>query len=128
TRLLDDTEPVVIAAAAAAFSYRSDDRAIPDLVRHATSADPSIRYGVTLGLAGNDDPAAVAALIVLSRDGDRDVRDYAVFALGSHTELDTPELREALYTAMTDSDHEIRGEALVGLAFRGDQRVKPALL
>jgi len=127
-RLLADGEPVVVSAAAAAFAHRSDDRAIPDLVRHVPSAEPSIRYGVTVGLAGNDDPDAVAALITLSRDEDREVRDYAVFALGSHTDLDTPELREALHAAMADPDPEIRGEALVGLAERGDERVKPALI
>jgi len=127
-RLLADGEPVVVSAAAAAFAHRSDDRAIPDLVRHVASAEPSIRYGVTVGLAGNDDPDAVAALITLSRDDDREVRDYAVFALGSHTDLDTPELREALHVAMADPDPEIRGEALVGLAERGDERVKPALI
>ena len=127
-RLLHDPEPVVVAAAAAAFAHRSDDRTVPDLVRLITSPDPSIRYGVTGGLAGNDDPEAVAALVRLSRDEDRDVRDYAVFALGSHTDLDTPALREALYAAMADPDPEIRGEAFVGLAERGDERVKPALL
>lgn len=127
-RLLADSEAVVVAAAAAAFAHRSDDRAIPDLVRHVTGPDPAIRYGVAVGLAGNDDPNAVAALIILSRDEDRDVRDYAVFALGSHTDLDTPELREALHVAMSDSDPEIRGEAYVGLAERKDERVKPALL
>jgi HEAT repeat protein len=127
-RLLGDPESVVVAAAAAAFAHRSDDRAIPDLVRLVPSPDPAVRYGVTVGLAGNDDSDAVAALIALSRDEDRDVRDYAVFALGSHTDLDTPELREALHVAMGDSDPEIRGEALVGLAERKDERVKPALI
>jgi len=127
-RLLADPEAVVVAAAAAAFAHRSDDRAVPDLVRLVASTDSAIRYGVTVGLAGNDDPDAVAALIILSRDEDREVRDYAVFALGSGTDLDTPAIREALHLAMGDSDSEIRGEALVGLAERKDERVKPALI
>jgi len=59
---------------------------------------------------------------------DRKVRSWAVFGLGSQTDADTPELREALFNALDDDDLEVRGEALVGLACRSDPRTREALL
>jgi HEAT repeat protein len=65
---------------------------------------------------------AVQALIRLARDLDRDVRNWATFGIAQQTDLDSPELREALLARATDDDPEIRGEALIGLARRGDAR------
>ena len=59
---------------------------------------------------------------------DRKVRSWAVFGLGSQTDADTPELREALFNALDDDDLEVRGEALVGLACRHDPRSREALM
>ena len=85
-------------------------------------------YGVVLGLSGHEDDRAISALIRLAGDEDRDVRDWAVFGLGSQIDADSHEIREALRQALTDPDHEIRGEALVGLAKRGDSTIISELL
>ncbi len=79
------------------------------------------------GLSGIDDLDAIAGLIELSCDLDDDTRDWATFGLGSQTSLDTPELRDALAARLTDTDPEIRGEAMIGLARRGDERAHPAI-
>ena len=63
-----------------------------------------------------------------SGDDDHDVRNWAVFGLGSQIDTDSPEIREALRQALTDPDHEVRGEGLVGLAKRGDSAIVPDLL
>jgi hypothetical protein len=62
-------------------------------------------------------------LIKLAKDNDRDIRSWSVFGLGSQIESDSPAIREALRGALGDSDHEIRGEALVGLANRCDPAI-----
>ncbi len=51
-----------------------------------------------------------------------------MFGLGSLTDLDSLEIRDALFLGLKDLDHEIRGEAMVGLAIRKDSRVFNALL
>jgi HEAT repeat protein len=127
-RLLTDEDPNVIASAAVGLGHRGDMRAVPHLVALADHADSQVRFGVAFGLLGHDGAAAIACLIRLTSDMDRKVRSWAVFGLGSQTDADTPELREALFNALDDDDLEVRGEALVGLACRSDPRTRKALL
>lgn len=117
--MLDDPEPRVLVAAAAAFSHRGDPASIPHLLRFASHPDAEVRLGVVFGLAYHDVSEVIRAYISFTKDEDADVRNYAVFALGSQMEVDTPEIREALIQALKDEDWEVRGEALVGLAKRG---------
>ncbi len=126
--LLNDADPRVIHAAAMSLGHRADPRAIPYLIKQADHPDPHVRYGIVHGLSTHDDPDAIVALIKLAADEDHDIRNWAVFGLGSLTDCDTPEIREALYSALKDSDSEIRGEALLGLAVRHDPRAKRAIL
>jgi hypothetical protein len=70
----------------------------------------------------------LAELIALSRDKDREVRDWATFQLGSQMELDNAEVRQALRDRLEDSDLDTRCEAFVGLARRGDEFAVAPLL
>jgi len=128
TELLDDPDSYVIYCAAVGLGHRGATSAIPALLKHTEHPDSLVRYGVVFGLSGHEDDRAISALIRLAGDEDRDVRDWAVFGLGSQIDADSPEIREALRQALTDPDHEIRGEALVGLAKRGDSTIIPELL
>ena len=114
----------MIASAAFALGHRCDPVAIPHLLEHLHHPDAWVRQGITLGLSGFDEQAAVSGLIVLSEDLDYDVRNWAVFGLASQCDLDTSELRQALLRSANDQEPEIRGEALIGLARRKDERVK----
>jgi HEAT repeat protein len=71
---------------------------------------------------------AVHTLIELSRDQDELVRDWATFGLGSQIETDTAPIREALFARLSDADEIVRGEALVGLARRRDERAIEPLI
>lgn len=127
-RLLDDRDSYVLYCAAVGLGHRAAASAIPSLLRHVGHPDPLVRYGVVHGLSGLEDDRAIDALIRLAGDEDGDVRNWAVFGLGSQIETDTPEIRSALRQALDDPDDDVRGEALVGLATRGDASVIPALL
>jgi len=61
-------------------------------------------------------------------DVDDSVRDWATFGIGSLCDIDTPELRDALAARLADADEEVRGEAVVGLATRGDNRAIRAIV
>lgn len=104
-------------------------RALPLIIRHSSSSDPDVRFAVACacGSFGNEQ-LALDVLLKLIKDGDSDVRDWATFGLGSLSELDTPMIRSALTDALSDSDADVRQEALVGLARRRDAQILPQLL
>jgi hypothetical protein len=54
--------------------------------------------------------------------------NWATFGLGSQIEVNTKEIRDALFKRLGEEDDEIRGEALVGLSIRKDKRVLGPLL
>ncbi len=126
--LLSDADLAVVTGAAYALGERNDPSAISHLLPLLGHPDPEVRGGVAHGLSSHDDARAIAGLIELSRDAEREVRDWATFDLGSMTQVDTADLREALLARVMDEDPETRGEALIGLANRRDERAVGPIL
>lgn len=118
----------VIQAVCFALGHRGDPRAIAPVLELRKHADANVRYAVLHALSCHDDEQATQALIELTSDADAKVRDWATFGIGSLSENDTPAIREALYCRIRDNDDDARGEALVGLARRGDPRVIEPLI
>ena len=118
----------VLQAVAIALGHLRDPEAIPHLIKLKNHPDDRVRYGVVQGVLTYEDGSAIEALIELSQDVDDEVRNWATFGLGSQIEVDTPAIREALYARIGDSHDETRGEALVGLAERRDERVLQPLI
>jgi HEAT repeat protein len=79
-------------------------------------------------MSKQSDPRAIQALIGLSTDEDSVVRDWATFGLGTLTDYDSPELRDALIARLSDTCVDARFEALVGLARRKDNRALRPIL
>ncbi|RKH69803.1 HEAT repeat domain-containing protein [Corallococcus aberystwythensis] len=122
--LSTEQDAAVLGSMGAALGHLRDPRAVAALQPFEDHPDADVRMGVVMGMAPHRTPAAIQTLIHLSRDRDEDVRNWATFSLGSLAEeVDTPELRDALFDRLTESDAELRGEALVGLALRKDPRV-----
>lgn len=119
--LLLETDEDVLTSAIYALGHHSIATAadLQDLARH-NAAD--VRYAVAFSLGGRTKNEQ-RLLLELMRDVDADVRDWATFAIGSLAEEDTPEIRNALKSRLDDSDDNVRGEAMVGLARRGDPEV-----
>lgn len=124
----DHEEENPLQAAAMALGRTGDSRAVKKLLELKNHESAEIRLAVVHGLLTLEDEESVKALIELSTDEDEDVRNWATFGLGSQIEINTPEIRDALFNRLVEDDHEIRGEALVGLAHRKDERVLQPLL
>ncbi len=101
-----------------------EPRKVQPLLKLKNHVDPEVRFGIAFGLSAENDSLAIQALIDLSSDENGEVRDWATFALGSQTDLDSPDIREALYNRAVDANDTSNagGEGLVGLAKRHDIR------
>jgi HEAT repeat protein len=98
---------------------------LQELARHS-SAD--LRYAVAWALPHDEYITLEPTMMDLMKDVDSDVRDWATFGLGSLMDTDSPKVREALRARLSDSDADTQGEAMVGLAKRGDMAAVPVLL
>ncbi len=126
--LVNDPANDVVQAAIVALGHLGVSDGASRLVAAASSPDSDVRQAVAYALGGSEEPVAVALLIELTSDTDTEVRSWATFGLGSLGEADSPALREALLSRLQDADDETRGEALLGLAVRGDERVLEPLV
>ncbi|MFQ4142812.1 HEAT repeat domain-containing protein [Chlorogloeopsis sp. ULAP02] len=128
----EDTE--VLGAIGVALGHLKDSRGIQPLVKLKNHASANVRFGVVFGLLSQTDELAINTLIDLSADEDADVRNWATFGLGSMIEINSPAIRDALFKRLidekneTETESEIRGEALLGLAIRRDERVVNLLI
>jgi HEAT repeat protein len=125
---LRDPHQEVLGAAISGLGHRPHSAALEEIGRQATHRSAAIRFDVAVALGHYPDPRAVDALLNLARDPDDGVRDWATFSLGSMHEVDTPEIRDLLWRNLQDADPDVRGEAIVGLAARGDPRAADYLL
>ncbi|MFF4342241.1 HEAT repeat domain-containing protein [Kitasatospora sp. NPDC001540] len=109
-----------------------DARALPVLLELVGHPDAQVRRAVAKALPFVGEPVPdsprVRALLALCRDGDRAVRDAAVFGLGTLDEAYGPAVRAALHERLDDEDEEVAEEAVRGLARRQDVSVLPRLI
>ena len=127
TMLVAEATPSVIESIALAFVDLRNPSVVTTLRPLATHADAGVRKAVVHGLLQRADDA-IPELIALSRDANDEVRNWATFGLGSQTEVDTPELRDALVERLDDPHDETRAEAALGLACRKDARAIPVIV
>lgn len=129
SELIDpDADARVLQSAVAAMSHLKDSRGIRRVIEVADYPDENVRQTVAFALGGRTEPESIATLIRLTGDESAFVRDWATFGIGQSNNLDTPEIRDALYRRIDDADEQTRFEALHGLARCRDIRVVPALI
>ena len=97
------------------------------ICRFKSNRSATIRYSLTFALSGVENENSINTLIQLSKDKDSDIRDWATFGIGSQTEFDNLEIRQALWERVNDTDKNTRDEAIAGLAKRKDHRIKEIL-
>lgn len=135
--LRDETSPHVLRSIGHALGEIAQPASVDLMIPFARHSDAAVRRAVVAALLTHRAPAAVEALIELSRDVDDRVRDWAIFGLGQQIGpldpenrdaqpfVDTPALRDALAARLDDPHLDTRCEAIVGLAMRRDPRATP---
>jgi HEAT repeat protein len=123
-----DPDERVIASAVIALGHRKSPRGVPIVLPLINHPNADVRLAAVSGLTGQDDPDAIQGLVELTKDEVPQVRSWAAFGLGTISDIDSTEIREALASLLDDADPEIRGEALIGLAKRHDPRALPTLI
>jgi len=127
--LEDELDLQVIDSCLVALGHLGNPAAVPLILEHRNNSDPDVRFAVAFALSSfADDPAAIRALIELTKDGDEDIRDWATFGLGVQGSTDTPEIRKALIDRLDDGNPDTREEAVAGLGKRKELRVLPDLI
>jgi HEAT repeat protein len=148
--LFSYTDAPTLRGAASAVGWLDCPAAIPHLLELTDHAEACVRGAVTWGLnaytrAGGSgkpqllQPEVMRALITLSGDADRDVRDWSSFWLASLLQTDFDDQTEpgydvrdevvvALWRCADDEDLEVRHQALGGLALGREPGVLTPLL
>lgn len=124
-----EKDPLPLNSAIHALGHIGNPLAVPLVIQHHVHPSTDVRFAVACAL-GNfaNEPSAVEALLTLMQDADDDVRDWATFGLGVLGDLNSEEIRDALWQKMSDTSRDVREEALVGLGKRKDRRGLPTLI
>lgn len=124
--LLHDADNDVLTSAIHALGHH-DIAAATDLRSLAGHSSAEVRRSVAFSLDPNEPDAQMTLLRLMEDEADA-VRDWATFAIGSGTDDDNAIIRKALENRLDDRDDGARGEALVGLARRGDTSVRERII
>ena len=125
-----------LASDAVSVLSESAQELLPVLLSLVDHADPYVRAGAA-GLLSFADPdpradgAMVDALVRLTSDDDRRVRDWAATSLGGLADVDSPAIRDALRGLLDEPDTTEAypaAEAAWALAVRGDTGVVQVIL
>lgn len=128
TMLEREDNSVVLSSSLAALGFLDNPAAVSILTSYAKHPDDDVRFSITCALGNfSNDADAVKQLLALSKDAEPNIRDWAVFGFGVQGDLDSAQIRDALFERLSDSDEDAREEALVGLGKRRDLRVLPVL-
>jgi len=126
-----ESDESVLSALGYAMQHLDVENCSGFLKKVAECASPDARMAAAYSLGSRDDEIAVQSKIVLSRDTDDDVRNWATFGLHLCMEEDS-ECREdvanALCDRVTDPFDEAKYEAIEGLSKCKDPRVIQPLI
>lgn len=126
--LRDEQEIQPLDSAIAALGHLDNPAGIPLIIQYQSHRDSNVRFSVACALGSfPNDPRSAECLLLLMKDADEEVRDWATFGLGVQGDLDSVEIRDALFDRLSDSNEDVREEAMAGLGKRRDRRVLRSL-
>lgn len=129
--LKKEKSPKVISSILSSISHNNENLnkiQILNLIEYKTHKFADVRFELTLAISCLENENAIKTLIELSNDKDSDIRNWATFGIGRQLEIDTEDIRNALWNRINDSDFETKSEAIAGLADRMDKRIKDVII
>jgi len=127
--LAKESNEDVISEAIAALGYIYNPAAAPLIAPFADHSNPEIRYSVAHSLGHfADESASILGLTKLIDDPDKEVRDWAIFGIGTQGNADSEDLRLRFIAHLDDPYFDARQEAAGALAKRHDIRVVAPLI
>ncbi len=129
--LNNENNPKVISAILSSISHNNENlskKQISKLIEFKDHDNLNVRFDLTLAISCLENETAIKTLIELSNDKVSDIRNWAVFGLGTQIENDSEEIRTALWNRVNDNHFETKSEAIVGLANRKDKRIKDVII
>jgi HEAT repeat protein len=127
-KALQDKQWLVVEAGLFGLGHRVFPEYLSEMLNFAQDPHEDVRYALAFSLGSYPLREAAQGLLELMLDTSSLVRDWATFGLGSQSEEDSQVIRDGLLAAAHDTEPEVRGEAMVGLARRGDERGKALVL
>lgn len=118
--LRQEPDARVLAWIISALGYNAARESLPEVLRFVEHSEAGVRFAVAAALPGLVDPqqiepAAADALLTLCRDGDPEIRYYALYALLDEVSGTDPLQLANVRTALeNDPDEQIRTMALTG--------------
>jgi HEAT repeat protein len=127
--VLGETDDDALSSELFGLGHLYKPEAVPILVQYSGHRNEDVRFAVACSLGHFcQDPLSLEHLVRLADDPDSDVRNWALFALGSQSEFDSKEIRDLFASHLDDPDPDSREEAVAGLAKRKDSRAAQPLL
>ena len=129
--LKDEKNPKVLRSLLFAIGHNNENltsKQIGKLAEFTTTKNPLIKEGLVSSLLMINHPKAIESLITLSSDKISHIRDWATFGLGTQIDEDNLEIRNALWKRVKDKHQETKLEAILGLAKRKDDGIKPIIV
>lgn len=127
--LKEETE--VIVSLLCAIGHNNDNLTpaqIFKMVQFKNHKIGEVRQGLVTALLGVEHNNAIEVLIELSEDSIPSIRNWATFGIGTQIEVSNKKIIDALWRRTLDQDQITRLEAIVGLANRGENKVKELII
>lgn len=129
--LKDEKNPKVLMSLLFAIGHNNENltnKQIGKLAEFTTTENPLIKEGLVFSLLMINHPKAIESLITLSSDKLNHIRDWTTFGLGTQIDEDNLKIRNALWKRVNDKHQKTKLEAILGLAKRKDNKIKPIIV
>jgi hypothetical protein len=105
-----------------------NEKQISKLIEFKSVKNIEVKHALISALSGIENSNASNVLIEFTEHKVSAIRNWSTFGIGTLIELDSKEIRNALWKRSLDTDYETKSEAIVGLTNRKDEKIKSVII